>query len=414
MNNVWLRAPWRRRNLKAKILLMIEHFRWRWILVVGTSCAALAQTPSHGPLAIDVAPERPIIELRDQAQSLNVDLPVSNEITVPLRIAEIQVDVYDAGHQLVMRKSINTDALAPSITVIGKQTLAPGETLDIFNPFSEFDAALPLAELRYSFCLRREANEEEAEKNRHRLVDDCDFRQPFTVVPRSYDNKTALVLPVRGKVFIWEGHDFYAHHLRVPLGQAKIRDMGLTANSNEFASDFVYLDEQGRQYHDDPRRLENWYGYGKAIYAPGPGVVLAMANDIAENWFEDVKATRIGYPKLPAGKDPKDIGNFVLIDHQNGEYSLLIHMKPGSTKVKAGDRVRPGQQIGQIGFAGDSIFPHLHYCLMDGPQVFKAWGLPAYFQNFHRVLGSKTIRIERGPVNSGDFIESDVTYVGAR
>jgi hypothetical protein len=29
---------------------------------------------------------------------------------------------------------------------------------------------------------------------------------------------------------------------------------------------------------------------------------------IPENWFEDAKATKIGHPRLPAGKDPKDIG----------------------------------------------------------------------------------------------------------
>ena len=387
---------------------MLDRFNWGKILVLLVGCEASAQTSSREPLMIGAAPERPIIELRDQAQSVNFDLTVSNQVAIPLRISEVQVDVYDGAHQLVVRKSINTDAFVPSIAVIGTQTLAPGETLDIFNPFPVFEAALPLTQLQYSFCLLRESNDEEAEKNRHRLPGDCDFRQQFTVVPRIYENKTALILPLRGKVFIWEGRDFYAHHLRVPLGQAKIRAMGLVANPDEFASDFVYLDEQGRYYHGDPRQLENWYAYGKPIFAPGGGVVRAATNDIAENWFEDAKATKIGHPKLPAGKDPMDIGNFVLIDHEDGEYSLLVHMKPGSVMVKPGDRVRRGQAIGQIGFAGDSIFPHLHYCLMDGPEVFKAWGLPAYFQHFHRVLGSKSIRVERGrPVDSGDFVKSD-------
>jgi murein DD-endopeptidase MepM/ murein hydrolase activator NlpD len=50
-------------------------------------------------------------------------------------------------------------------------------------------------------------------------------------------------------------------------------------------------------------------------------------------------------------------------------------MKPGSVIVSRGDRVAQGQLVGRIGFAGDSIFPHLHYSLMDGPEVFKAWGL---------------------------------------
>jgi len=60
----------------------------------------------------------------------------------------------------------------------------------------------------------------------------------------------------------------------------------------------------------------------------------SVANDIPENWFEDTKATKIGHPKLPVGKERKDIGNFVLLDHQNCEYSLLVHMKPGNEIVR--------------------------------------------------------------------------------
>jgi hypothetical protein len=221
------------------------------------------------------------------------------------------------------------------------------------------------------------------------LPDDCDFRQELAVSPRTYEDKTALILPLRGKIFVWEGHDLYAHHLRVPLGDSKVQALGISANSNDFASDFIYLDAQGREYHDDPRRLDNWYSYGQTIHAPGAGVVLAVANDIPENWFEDAKAMKIGHPKLPAGKDPKDIGNFILLDHQNGEYSLLVHMKPGSVIVTPGDRVSRGQMVGRIGFAGDSIFPHLHYSLMNGSEVLKAWGLPAYFSLFHRILGAR-------------------------
>jgi murein DD-endopeptidase MepM/ murein hydrolase activator NlpD len=139
-----------------------------------------------------------------------------------------------------------------------------------------------------------------------------------------------------------------------------------------------------------------------------------IANGIPENWFQDAKARKIGHPKLPPGKEPKDIGNFVLLDHQNDEYSLLVHMKPGSVVVKPGDRVHPGQLLGRIGFAGDSIFPHLHYSLMDRSEVFKAWSFPAYFSQFHRVLGASSIRVKQGPVDSGDFLESDAVYSDAK
>lgn len=376
--------------------------------------AAFSQKPTPPSVTVRSAPEHPIIEVRESNQFVNFDMVVQNASGLTLRISQIELSLYDSSRKLVLRKSINTDAFAPSITVIGKQVLAPYETLDVFNPFSEFESSVPLTELEYSFCLLQESNQQQRKNNLHRLPDDCDFREQLTVIPRSYRSKTALILPLAGKAFVWEGHDWYAHHLRVPLGNPKVRALGITANSNDFASDFIYVDERGHEYRDDPRRLDNWYGYGKPVYAPGAGVVRAIANDIAENWFEDAKATKIGHPRLPAGKDSKDIGNFVLIDHQNGEYSLLVHLKPGSVAVRPGDRVQAGQPVGHIGFSGDSIFPHLHYSLMDGPEVFKAWGLPAYFSQFHRVFGTVSMRGEQGPVNSGDFLESDAAYSDAK
>jgi hypothetical protein len=394
---------------------MISRAVWlATLLLLLCDDAVFCEMPAEPIVTIQSAPERPIIELRNGTQFLNFDMAVRDVSRLMLRISQIELSVYDSAHRLVLRKSVNTDAFAPSIVVIGKQTLAPGESLDLFNPFSEFELPVPLAELEYTFCLLRESNQQEREKNRHRLPDDCDFRRHLTVIPRSYEDKTALILPLRGKTFVWEGHDFYAHHLRVPLSNSRVQALGITANSNDFASDLIYLDAQGREYHDDPRELEHWYGYGKPIYAPGAGVVLAIANNIPENWFEDAKATKIGHPELPPGKDPKDIGNFVLLDHQNGEYSLLVHMKARSVNVRPGDRVQRGQALGRIGFSGDSIFPHLHYSLMDGPEVFKAWGLPAYFSQFRRVLGASSTKVEHGPVDSGDFLESDAVYSDAK
>ena len=82
-----------------------------------------------------------------------------------------------------------------------------------------------MTELQYSFCLLREANAQR-ENNQHRLPDDCDLRERLAVSPRTYKDKTALILPLRGRIFVWEGHDLYAHHLRVPLGDPKVQALG--------------------------------------------------------------------------------------------------------------------------------------------------------------------------------------------
>jgi len=377
------------------------------VMAVPVVNSAAPVVNSAAPVAISVAPERPIIETRGANKFLNFDMMVRNKGDMALRISKIELSAYDGAGHLALRKALNTDAFAPSIAVIGEEMLNPRKTLDVFNPFSEFESAVPLAKLDYAFCLQRETTDAEREANLHRLPDDCDFINTVTVSPRTYAGKTKLELPLKGKVFVWEGHDAYAHHLRVPMSNPKVKAVGITANSNEFAMDFIYTDADGREYKGDPQRKENWFSYGKPVYAPGAGVVREAANDIPDNWFKDAAVTQIGHPDLPPGKDPKDIGNYVLIDHGNGEFSLLVHMKPGSVRVKAGDHVARGQKIGEIGFAGDSLFPHLHYSLMEGPEDMKDWGLPAYFSRFHRFYGEKSVAVESGPVNSGDFVESD-------
>ena len=80
-------------------------------------------------------------------------------------------------------------------------------------------------------------------------------------------------------------------------------------------------------------------------------------------------------------------------------------MRPGSVRVKKGDHVQQGQRIGEIGFAGDAFIPHLHYMLIDNPDVLKAESLPSYFRDFRRVLGSTVINVQRGQIDSGDIVE---------
>ena len=100
----------------------------------------------------------------------------------------------------------------------------------------------------------------------------------------------------------------------------------------------------------------------------------------------------------------------MLIDHEIGEYSLLVHMQPGSVLVHSGNRVTQGQKIGAIGFAGDSIFPHLHYSLMSGAEPFKSWRLPIYFVHFRRLVGASSIQVQRDSVNSGDFLDAEAAF----
>lgn len=53
-------------------------------------------------------------------------------------------------------------------------------------------------------------------------------------------------------------------------------------------------------------------------------------------------------------------GNYVKIKHDDGTYTLYAHLKEG-VKVKVGQKVKQGDQIGNMGNTGFSKGNHLHY-----------------------------------------------------
>lgn len=59
-------------------------------------------------------------------------------------------------------------------------------------------------------------------------------------------------------------------------------------------------------------------------------------------------------------KSKKSWGNFVKIKHNDGTYTLYAHLRDG-IKVKKGQKVKQGDQVGNMGNTGKSGANHLHY-----------------------------------------------------
>ncbi|WP_405797412.1 M23 family metallopeptidase [Streptomyces sp. NBC_01506] len=70
------------------------------------------------------------------------------------------------------------------------------------------------------------------------------------------------------------------------------------------------------------------------------------------------------------------VGNHVILDLGDGTYAAYAHLKQGSVTVAVGDTVRTGQRIADCGNTGNSTEPHLHFQLMDGPDLDTARGIP--------------------------------------
>jgi hypothetical protein len=92
------------------------------------------------------------------------------------------------------------------------------------------------------------------------------------------------------------------------------------------------------------------------------------------------------------------LGNYVVIDHGQGEFSLYAHLKPGSVRVKTGDQVKAGNVIGKLGSSGNSTEPHLHFQITDRTDLRGA-GIPMNFSNI-TILWADLPR----PIQSGDIV----------
>jgi murein DD-endopeptidase MepM/ murein hydrolase activator NlpD len=97
-------------------------------------------------------------------------------------------------------------------------------------------------------------------------------------------------------------------------------------------------------------------------------------------------------------------GNYVVID-QGGVFALFAHLKRDSIKVVAGDRVRRGDVIAAIGNSGSSLFPHLHFQLMDAADM-RGEGVPVLFRDFTRRYAGTRRSVRAGNVDSGEEIDA--------
>ncbi|HKU14769.1 MAG TPA: M23 family metallopeptidase [Steroidobacteraceae bacterium] len=347
-----------------------------------TLTASAAETA--GPLQVTVVPGQPLLERTLYGQAMNCDFRIANRGGEALELLVVGLVVRDRSGAVIARLEVNDNGIAPGIETVPNRKLDAGKQMTLFNPFHTFATQWPLATLDYTFRF--------GDGKRRDIV------QSVRVEPRPYTTRTRLRLPLDGRLLVWDGHDFYAHHRRFNFDHPVAVEIGFNTNAARYSYDFTVVDAEGNRYRGDGEKNEQHFSYGKPVLAPGDGTVVSAHDGVAED----------GAPMRIAALKENGMtifGNYVVIDHGNGEFSHLGHLRPGSVQVAVGDKVRAGQPLAQVGTSGSSLFPHLHYELArtagtDGE------GVPSQFVDFDRVLGSTRARADGTSPDSGDIVEA--------
>lgn len=163
----------------------------------------------------------------------------------------------------------------------------------------------------------------------------------------------------------------------------KVPSHGVRGSGQEYAID-VFMDS-GRPIVDGwwpaMRRPDDGFpAFGQPVLAVADATVVHVSDGqrdhLSRNSWPGVAYLLLeGLVRSIVGTH-RIFGNHVVLDLGDGVYAAYAHFKRGSIEVAAGDRVTVGQRIGLCGNSGNSSEPHLHFQLMDHPEIRRATGIP--------------------------------------
>ncbi|MBP7497368.1 MAG: urea transporter [Bacteroidales bacterium] len=163
----------------------------------------------------------------------------------------------------------------------------------------------------------------------------------FNTTQRFKHNKAAkFTLPFWGEWKVSQGHKGDITH----LGEWSA------------ALDFVITDSMDKTWQLPGTDSKHFYSYNKPVLAPLEGFVYDVINNVEDNEINSVNTEN-------------NWGNTIILNHQNGLFTQISHLKKDSFKVKPGDYVLRGTVIAACGNSGRSPEPHIHFQVQLTPKI---------------------------------------------
>ena len=187
------------------------------------------------------------------------------------------------------------------------------------------------------------------------------------VVRFAQHEQKPIILPFLGSWTVSQGHD------------------GEHTHKNEFrhAWDFVITNTEEKQFMGSGDLLTDYFCYNKMVLAPADGIVEYVEDRIPDNVVGEVNLK-------------ENWGNTVVIKHDDHLYTSLNHLREGSIKVKEGDSIKEGEEIGRCGNSGRSPYPHLHFQIQGTPyigSVTKEYPISYHILHQENIFGLKSFEL---------------------
>jgi murein DD-endopeptidase MepM/ murein hydrolase activator NlpD len=108
-------------------------------------------------------------------------------------------------------------------------------------------------------------------------------------------------------------------------------------------------------------------------------------------------------PKIVEGDIRPFAGNYVVLQGEAASV-LMAHVRRGSLRVRVGQRVEGGQLVAEVGNSGNSLAPHLHVQVMDGPNPLAARIIPFRVSRYERWDGAAWEPVQASPLRKRDRV----------
>ena len=205
------------------------------------------------------------------------------------------------------------------------------------------------------------------------------FVKPFLEdnSPKPVRNATKLDLPFKGEWTVYWG------------GDTKELNYHVESQAQKNAFDIMITDGNGSSHKSDGKTNEDYYAFGKEIFAPCDGEIVLVVDGVKDNKVGEMNTFNVG-------------GNMAILRTVQNEYLVFCHFKHQSIKVKEGQQIKQGQLLGLCGNSGNSSEVHLHFHIQNVEDMNNATGIKCYFDN---LMVNGIIKTDYSPIK-GDKIKA--------